>query len=376
MQQRVAGILSPWATRCLRWAQDLQLSPVYHVVDGVTMATHSLHVKPWLRSHWWCHCALVACCGPVVQFKLSDIGEGIMEVTVKEWYVNSRPAVIGRVSSFRRVSDLNGTGSVGLFWRRLFCPLQVRKGGGQSIPIWQHLWGPKRQSVGHHHQPLRRRHQETLLWRGRHRARRQTFGGHRNGVELRWDTRWRSDPGLLQSPWLTCGCFRQRWSKRKTWWRPPPWLGRSTPTRRSKATRPRPRLPSGALPLRTMWVGVRSYFSLLVGGRFLTVLFQLLPFLLTRFCWCFSDQTQWGGGNWERRTHFEGRHHEFPGKTDWRHPASSPSPGDPDSRPFPTLRRCPRWQAHQPINGCQSPASQNHTSFYRKGCDRASQRWD
>lgn len=31
--------------------------------------------------------------GPIVQFKLSDIGEGIMEVTVKEWYVNPPPKI-------------------------------------------------------------------------------------------------------------------------------------------------------------------------------------------------------------------------------------------------------------------------------------------
>lgn len=38
------------------------------------------------------------------------------------------------------------------------------------------------------------------------------------------------------------------------WWRPPPWPGRSTPTRRSKVTRRRPRPPSGGSPWRTMSV--------------------------------------------------------------------------------------------------------------------------
>ena len=34
-----------------------------------------------------CRCLLfpLVSAGPVIQFKLSDIGEGIMEVTVKEW---------------------------------------------------------------------------------------------------------------------------------------------------------------------------------------------------------------------------------------------------------------------------------------------------
>ncbi|XP_069375681.1 lipoamide acyltransferase component of branched-chain alpha-keto acid dehydrogenase complex, mitochondrial [Paralichthys olivaceus] len=58
------------------------------------------------RDEWTFSCrtlhATVANRGPVVQFKLSDIGEGIMEVTVKEWYVKEGD----KVSQFDSICEV------------------------------------------------------------------------------------------------------------------------------------------------------------------------------------------------------------------------------------------------------------------------------
>ncbi|XP_008404733.1 lipoamide acyltransferase component of branched-chain alpha-keto acid dehydrogenase complex, mitochondrial isoform X1 [Poecilia reticulata] len=61
-----------------RWAASLQ-----------TSCSRTLHTA-------------MARCRPVVQFKLSDIGEGIMEVTVKEWYVKEGD----RVSQFDSICEV------------------------------------------------------------------------------------------------------------------------------------------------------------------------------------------------------------------------------------------------------------------------------
>lgn len=53
------------------------------------------------RQHRYFHTSYVAA-RPIVQFKLSDIGEGIMEVTVKEWYVKEGD----KVSQFDSICEV------------------------------------------------------------------------------------------------------------------------------------------------------------------------------------------------------------------------------------------------------------------------------
>ncbi|CAM4595380.1 unnamed protein product [Leuciscus chuanchicus] len=70
--------------------QALGPAPVVHISTPLT----SIHWRGLRSSH--------VASGPVLQFKLSDIGEGIMEVTVKEWYVKEGD----RVSQFDSICEV------------------------------------------------------------------------------------------------------------------------------------------------------------------------------------------------------------------------------------------------------------------------------
>ncbi|KAB5559066.1 hypothetical protein PHYPO_G00024590 [Pangasianodon hypophthalmus] len=64
---------------------------------------HTPHIysSSALHQHRFFHTSYAAA-GPILQFKLSDIGEGIMEVTVKEWYVKEGD----RVSQFDSICEV------------------------------------------------------------------------------------------------------------------------------------------------------------------------------------------------------------------------------------------------------------------------------
>lgn len=70
--------------------QALGPAPVIHISTPLT----SIHWRGFRSSH--------VASGQVLQFKLSDIGEGIMEVTVKEWYVKEGD----RVSQFDSICEV------------------------------------------------------------------------------------------------------------------------------------------------------------------------------------------------------------------------------------------------------------------------------
>ncbi|XP_067310355.1 lipoamide acyltransferase component of branched-chain alpha-keto acid dehydrogenase complex, mitochondrial-like [Pseudorasbora parva] len=70
--------------------QALGPAPVVHISTPLT----STHRRGFRSSH--------VASGKVLQFKLSDIGEGIMEVTVKEWYVKEGD----RVSQFDSICEV------------------------------------------------------------------------------------------------------------------------------------------------------------------------------------------------------------------------------------------------------------------------------
>ncbi|RXN36011.1 lipoamide acyltransferase component of branched-chain alpha-keto acid dehydrogenase mitochondrial [Labeo rohita] len=147
-----------------------------------------------------------AAAGPVLQFKLSDIGEGIMEVTVKEWYVKEGD----KVSQFDSI-----------------CEVQSDKA---SVTITSRYDGIIRKlyydvdSIALVGKPL---------------------------VDIETDAGQGKD---FKRGFYKCMIFRHsafhwllQWKVlRRMWWRRQPCRKRSTRTRRSKVTRLRPPLLSDA----------------------------------------------------------------------------------------------------------------------------------
>ncbi|XP_036452675.1 lipoamide acyltransferase component of branched-chain alpha-keto acid dehydrogenase complex, mitochondrial-like [Colossoma macropomum] len=88
---RVLRLLPQIASRCFKPCPRLQLDQAVH---------H--HPSLCISQQWRAFRTSCVASGQVLQFKLSDIGEGIMEVTVKEWYVKEGD----KVSQFDSICEV------------------------------------------------------------------------------------------------------------------------------------------------------------------------------------------------------------------------------------------------------------------------------